>query len=72
MWVKDICAYTEGVGDVVVDICDSSSQVVESYVKDVQYVLDMGQRAGFDKHRLFTVINTRDVGHRIYRVRRPL
>ena len=48
MWVNSICPYTEGVGDVKVNMRDLSGQVVASLLKDVQYVLDIGRRAGCD------------------------
>ena len=65
MWVKGICAYSEGVGDVKVNMRDSSGHVVASMLKDVQYVPDLGRRAGCDEHRLFSVFKARDAGHRI-------
>jgi hypothetical protein len=41
MWVKGICAYAEGVGDVKVNMRDLSGQVVASLLKDVQYIPDL-------------------------------
>ena len=65
VWVKGICAYAEGVGDVKVNMRDSFGGVVSSLLKDVQYVPDLGRRAGCDQHRLFNVFKARDAGHRI-------
>ena len=39
IWVKGICAYTEGMGDGTVNMRDVSGQTVASLLKDVQYVL---------------------------------
>jgi len=66
IWVKGSCAYTNGVGDAKVNMRDLSGQrVMASLLKDVQYVLDLGRRAGSDEHCLFSVFKTRDAGHRI-------
>jgi hypothetical protein len=65
VWVKGICAYAEGVGNVKVIMRDSSGKEFSSLIKDVQYVPDLGRRAGCDEHRLFSVFKARDVGHRI-------
>ncbi len=55
LWVKGICAYAEGVGEVKVNMRDMFGQVVSSLLKDVHYVPDLGRRAGCDEHRLFSV-----------------
>ncbi len=68
MWVKGICAYTEGVGDVKVNMRDLSGEVVASLLKDVQYIPDLGRRAGCDETHLFCVFKARRPSHR---VRRP-
>ncbi len=65
IWVKGICAYAEGVGDIKVNMRDSFGQVVSSLLKDVHYVPDMGRRAGCDEHRLFNVFKAREADHRI-------
>ncbi len=44
---------------------DSTGKVFSSLIKDVQYVPNLGRRAGCDDHRLFGVFNARDAGHRI-------
>ena len=59
VWVKSICAYAEGVGDVKVNMRDSFGQVISSLRKDVHYVPDLGRRAGFDEHRFFSVFKAR-------------
>jgi hypothetical protein len=38
---------------------------VASLLNDMEYVLDLGRRAGCDEHRLFNVFKARDAGHRI-------
>ncbi len=44
---------------------DLSIQVVASLLKYVQYVLDLGRRAGFDEDQSFSGFKARDAGHRI-------
>ena len=41
-WVKRMCAYAEGVGDVKVNMRDSTGKVFSSLIKDVQYVPNLG------------------------------
>jgi len=65
MWNEGICAYTEGVGYVKIIMRDLPGQVIESLIKDVQYVPDMGRRADCDEHRLFNVFKARDASYRI-------
>jgi hypothetical protein len=59
VWVKGLCAYAEGVGDVKINMRDLSAQAVASLIKDVQYVPDLGRRADCDEHRISNVFKAR-------------
>ena len=65
VWVKGFCTYAEGECGVKDNMRDLSGQAVASYFNDVQYVSDLGRRACYDEHRLFSVSKARDVGHYI-------
>jgi hypothetical protein len=49
----------------MVNMRDLSRQAVASLLKDVQNLLDLGQRACCDDHRLFNVFKDQDVDQRI-------
>ena len=64
-WVKGISAYATGMGSVRLTMRAEDGQVVPAMLYDVYFVPDLAARAMSSHHRLFSVTQARQRGHRM-------